>query len=98
MSVRCKTCGQPLALSQLDGLCPACLIGQIGLQTDPESLAEIDETGATISAQQKAKPPGGIALDVAGFTILSELGRGGMGIVYRARQEFPAREVALKML
>src|ERR1700722_2915301 len=98
MSVHCKTCGQTLAPSQLDGLCPACLIGQIGLQTGLEWLAENDETGPAPAPEPKPKLPGAIALDVEGFSIVSELGRGGMGIVYRARQKFPEREVALKML
>lgn len=32
------------------------------------------------------------------FTIVEELGRGGMGVVYRARQQKPARFVALKLI
>jgi eukaryotic-like serine/threonine-protein kinase len=35
---------------------------------------------------------------LAGYQLIDELGRGGMGIVYRARQKIPTRFVALKMI
>ncbi len=35
---------------------------------------------------------------VAGYTVLSTLGRGGMGVVYQAEQDLPRRTVALKLI
>jgi serine/threonine-protein kinase len=48
-------------------------------------------------------PTGGRPLDVGesapfGYDLLEEVGRGGMGIVYRARQHQPNRIVAIKMI
>ncbi|MFN0128428.1 MAG: serine/threonine-protein kinase [Verrucomicrobiales bacterium] len=43
-------------------------------------------------------PASGQPLEGSGFRVLEEIGRGGMGIVFRGRQMSPVRDVAIKVL
>jgi len=52
-------------------------------------------------ARELARSPlhaGSPPADIPGFTILREIGRGGMGVIYEARQQNPQRLVALKVM
>jgi WD40 repeat protein len=63
---------------------------------DANTVSGPDSLGPT-GADAAAAPPG-LPRPIAGYEVLGELGRGGMSVVYLARQAHPARLVALKMI
>ena len=88
---RCPACGQALPANRLAGLCPACTWKSLS-DFSPE-----DQEVETVASRQTA-PSEPLLMRVPGYDIISEIARGGMGIVYRARALDPQRTVALKML
>ncbi len=97
----CGKCAATIPADTQHGLCPACLLQTgLGLLDDEPAVPQQQDRpdGTRIPYKKKAARPARMLEDFGDYELLEEIGRGGQGVVYRARQKSLNRTVALKVI